>query len=542
MSDSGSNPISSSSDSGSDSADEGVQRSVAPPGGNASIEHYQEYIKYLQLQQGRLQQQNTSLNESNNILAAQQLKRSRKRPQIPSSRVPSVSQGSVAPSMSSASSVVASDSSKMGDIDSDKLILSLAKKYALTTEMFLPDKVIFQTDCPDPLVDFSNPNRYTKRSTEKDALVAELYASIDHVLHARMRTNLFFNQFGSGMQQARSSFLNSLRTVAGGIFNMPNEYFVSKYDRTSLRQVTDLIGWEAGKGKMYDIFKAPILYPDHVVNEKKIFKNWIVIAKVIKVAICGKMSLYSKARGGPPSYAKIWRLTSCTPGLIAFGVTSIIFILSPDQEFSGDGVGAISSIAYHSLFQTVKKFFIVKWTHQRIKSIVDEINGYVFGGTVKMQPSDDTQCTVECVTESLDRIMAALDASDSDSNDESLEYVNLQEQANKDVHLATVAAAPTITTSQPTMFTVDTPRLEVAAPGPAVIPQPSISTPPIPTPMAPHAETSANPQDQSEDALPAAGLIGVAKSQAKTSRGKKKTKSSANDITTIRRSSRHTTT
>jgi len=82
------------------------------------------------------------------------------------------------------------------------------------------------------------------------------------------------------MQQARSSFLNSLRTVAGGIFNMPNEFFVSKYDRTSLPQVTDLIGWEAGKGKMYDIFKAPILYPDHVVNEKKVFKNWLVIAKV----------------------------------------------------------------------------------------------------------------------------------------------------------------------------------------------------------------------------------------------------------------------
>jgi hypothetical protein len=82
------------------------------------------------------------------------------------------------------------------------------------------------------------------------------------------------------MQQARSSFLNGLRTVAGGIFNMPNEYFVSKYDRTSLPQVTDLIRWEVGKGKVYDIFKAPILYPDHVVNEKKCFKNWIVIAKV----------------------------------------------------------------------------------------------------------------------------------------------------------------------------------------------------------------------------------------------------------------------
>ncbi|KAG2757675.1 hypothetical protein P692DRAFT_20639829, partial [Suillus brevipes Sb2] len=174
-------------------------------------------------------------------------------------------------------------------------------------------------------------------------------------------------------------FLNSLRTIAGGIFNMPNEFFVSKYNRTSLSQVTDLIGWVAGKGKAYDIFKAPILYPDHIVNEKKIFRNWIVIAKIRSVAVCGKMSLYFKARGRPPSYAKMWKLTSCTPGLIAFSVTSIIFI-PPDQKFSGDGlgVGAISSIMYHSLFQTVKKFFIVKWNHQHIKSVIEQINGYVF--------------------------------------------------------------------------------------------------------------------------------------------------------------------
>ncbi|KAG2104266.1 hypothetical protein BD769DRAFT_1367146 [Suillus cothurnatus] len=343
------------------------------------------------------------------------------------------------------------------------------------------------------------------------------------------------------MQQACSSFLNSLRTVAGGIFNMPNEFFVSKYDRTSLPQVTDLIGWEAGKGKMYDIFKAPILYPDHVVNEKKVFKNWLVIAKVIKVAICGKMSLYSKARGGPPSYAKIWKLTSCTPGLIAFGVTSIIFILSPDQEFSGDGVGAISSITYRSVFQTVKKFFIIKWTHQRIKSIVDQINGYVFDGVVKMQPTDDIQHTVEHVTGSLDRVMAALDASDSDSeSDSTLEYVDLSVWANKDAHHSTVAAAAAIATSQP----IDTLQLK-AAPGPIIqgntSPQPSISTPYLPTPMEPQAETPPNPEDQSEDVL-AAGLIGVTvtKSQAKAPRGKKKSKSPANDLAATHRSSRHT--
>ncbi|KAG1790860.1 uncharacterized protein HD556DRAFT_1241668, partial [Suillus plorans] len=290
------------------------------------------------------------------------------------------------------------------------------------------------------------------------------------------------NQFGSGMQQARSSFLNSLRTVAGGIFNMPNEFFVSNTtELPSHRSQTDRMG--SRQGKAYDIFKAPILYPDHIVNEKKIFRNWIVIAKAMKVAVCGKMSLYSKARGGPPSYAKMWKLTSCTPGLITFSVTSIIFILSPDQEFSGDGVGAISSIAYHSLFQTVKKFFVVKWNHQRIKSVVEQINGYVFDGTVKTQPSNDTQCTMEQVTESLDRVMAALDASDSDSNDDSdsLEYVNLPVQAANIHPTVTAAAAATISTLQP-KTAVDAPQLEAAARNPK--PQ---SRSPKPQPRAYHS-------------------------------------------------------
>jgi len=82
------------------------------------------------------------------------------------------------------------------------------------------------------------------------------------------------------MQQAQLSFINGLCSVAGSIFNMLNEYFVSKYNRKSVPQVTDLIGWEAGKGKVFNVFKAPILYSDNVVNEKRVFKNWLVLAKV----------------------------------------------------------------------------------------------------------------------------------------------------------------------------------------------------------------------------------------------------------------------
>ncbi|KAG1802202.1 uncharacterized protein HD556DRAFT_1194086, partial [Suillus plorans] len=116
--------------------------------------------------------------------------------------------------------------------------------------------------------------------------------------------------------------------------------------------------------------------------------------------------------GGPPTYAKMWKLNSCTPGMIAFGVTSIIFMLSPNQEFSGDGIGAISSIPYHTIFRAVKRFFIVKWTHERIKAIVGQINGYVFDNVAQTE-EDDTSGQPE---DMVDRVMAALDDSDSSSD------------------------------------------------------------------------------------------------------------------------------
>ncbi|KAG2153801.1 uncharacterized protein EDB93DRAFT_1248698 [Suillus bovinus] len=424
MSDSDSNSTSFSLDSGSDSADEGTQcRPVAPPSSGASIEHYQEGTISVAI-------------DICNICAT-----------------PSASE-------STATSGTTPDSLKTSGVD--KVILGLAKKYALITEMFLPDKVIFQMDCPDPPVDFSSLACYAKKSTEKSALITELYTSIDYTVACSDANKSFLQPVECN--KLALQFLNSLHSVAGGIFNMPNEFFVSKYDRNSLPQVMDLIGWEAGKGQAYDIFKRA---------------------------------------GGPPSYAKIWKLTSCTPGLIAFGVTSIILILSPDQEFSGDGVGAIFLISYHSIFKTVKKIFILKCAHQRIKSVVEKINGYVFDGTVKTQPSNDTSCTVEHITKSLDHIMAALDASDSDDSDlnqsdEELEYVNLP--ATKDTHHSTAATAVTITPSTPSPSV----SAAVAAPDRPTVtsdirdypdaPHTSILTPQLPTFMALQAEILGDPE------------------------------------------------
>ncbi|KAG1861662.1 hypothetical protein F4604DRAFT_1929730 [Suillus subluteus] len=500
------------SDSSLDSADEDDRdQHVAPPGEGASVEHFQEYIKYLQLQHGKLEQRNVTLNESNNVLNAQQLKRSHKRPlKVPSSNtISSASQPSSGLSAASPPAPSATSASSKAS-DTDKLILGLAKKYAITTEMFLPDKVNFQTDCPDPPADISSPNRYARKSTEKDALVTELYVSINFVLHPRMRTNTFYNQFGTRMQQARSSFINGLRSVAGSIFNMPNEYFMLKYNRNSALQVTDLIGWEAGKGKVFDVFKAPILYPDNVVNEKRAFKNWLVLAKVLKVAVCGKMSLFPKACGGLPPYAKIWQLTSCTPGLIAFGVTS--------------------------------KFFVVKWGHERIKNIVQQINNYIFDGATKTQPDCTLDTAVEDVTDSLDRVMAALDA-ESDSDGASL-YDPEPSTETKTRHKSPPISLPPTPAVSQTVHSTPAPIVhnDLAISGPSVSESTSSSTQSLPVAAVPHA-AAASVNIQTVEATPEGVLAAAdtgtsAKTQRKAVRNKK-IKASVNEAE-VRRSSRNT--
>jgi len=140
---------------------------------------------YLQLEKGKLEERNATLNTANNVLASQQLKRHHKRSpsQVPSSSISSQSE-------SRPSSTVTVSCASESD---DELIQALGKKYALTTEMFAPSKSIFQSPCPDPPADISGPRCYAKKSDEMAALATELYASIDHKLHPYMRKNDFVN-------------------------------------------------------------------------------------------------------------------------------------------------------------------------------------------------------------------------------------------------------------------------------------------------------------------------------------------------------------
>lgn len=95
--------------------------------------------------------------------------------------------------------------------------------------------------------------------------------------------------------------------------------------------------------------------------------------------------------------------------------TQVIFLLSPDTEFPGSGVGKSSTINYKDLFFQYKKLLITKWETKQIKTIVTNINRYVFGAA-KLSTSMDP-AGAEDFSEEINRAMLALDM-DTDSEED----------------------------------------------------------------------------------------------------------------------------
>lgn len=95
--------------------------------------------------------------------------------------------------------------------------------------------------------------------------------------------------------------------------------------------------------------------------------------------------------------------------------TQVIFLLSPDTEFPGSGVGKSSTINYKDLFFQYKKLLIMKWETKWIKKIVANINRYVFGAA-KLSASMDP-AGAEDFSEEINRAMLALDM-DTDSEED----------------------------------------------------------------------------------------------------------------------------
>jgi len=100
-----------------------------------------------------------------------------------------------------------------------------------------------------------------------------------------------------------------------------------------------------------------------------------------------------------------------------------MFLLSPDNEFPGTGIGVTSKIMYRSVFREYKRLLIIKWTDARVQAVVTEMNTFVFGqpgmGGAKSKTGTMAE---EDLTAQLDAALAAMDATglsdDSDANED----------------------------------------------------------------------------------------------------------------------------
>ncbi|KAG1838308.1 hypothetical protein F4604DRAFT_1533393, partial [Suillus subluteus] len=213
---------------------------------------------------------------------------------------------------------------------------------------------------------------------------------------------------------ARSNEIKKLRGIAGDIFDLPGKYFSNaSYDRAEIVEIQKMFG-VSGKTQAYKIF-PPLLFPSlqEDTTLKTVFGNWTLFAKILRASLYGVTSLHQEPCGGSKTNARKWSFQQVTPGSIAWAAVIVchfdcaIFLLLPDTEFPGSGVGKSSTINYKDLFFQYKKLLITKWETKRIKNITTNINRYVFG-VAKLSTSMDP-AGAEDFSEEINRAMLALD-------------------------------------------------------------------------------------------------------------------------------------
>ncbi|KAI6010040.1 hypothetical protein BKA83DRAFT_4504034 [Pisolithus microcarpus] len=135
-----------------------------------------------------------------------------------------------------------------------------------------------------------------------------------------------------------------------------------------------------------------LLFKDMKVNMRKPFLNWRPLGQILRAALWGKASL-----------------AEVTPGLVAWAATICMFLLSPDSEFPGNGIGHTSKIDYYDIFRAYKQVLVVKWTDAHIQHVISEMNSFVFGKSGIGLAQTKTG-VIENLSAEIDAALAAMDA------------------------------------------------------------------------------------------------------------------------------------
>ncbi|KIJ07424.1 hypothetical protein PAXINDRAFT_19379 [Paxillus involutus ATCC 200175] len=290
-------------------------------------------------------------------------------------------------------------------------IQGLAKKFGVMGEMFFPGTQLLSRT-PNQVGPYPLPTdatRYASQCAEEDAILAEPDSMLpDHLLKIRSSGH-FADVFETHIGMGRSSEMYKVREVASEIFDLPARYFASKFQgRLQVPEICTMLGVDTNNPR-YRIW-PPVFFAGGVVDMRKPFSNWKILAQILKVVFWGKASLGHDTirRGGPKTNATLWSAVSCTPGCISWAAVATIFILSVDSEFSKSGTGATSQILYRCMFREYKRFLVKQWDAPAIQEVVQEINQYVFGRPNTTAKAKSTTMSHEDLTAEIDAAMAAM--------------------------------------------------------------------------------------------------------------------------------------
>ncbi|KAG1738754.1 hypothetical protein EDB19DRAFT_1909157 [Suillus lakei] len=109
-----------------------------------------------------------------------------------------------------------------------------------------------------------------------------------------------------------------------------------------------------------------------------VFGNWEPLAKAIRIVMFGENSLDISGWPHAKCNAQKWGTMSCTPGLLAWGWVTLIFIVSSNTSFMKAGVGMKSQLPYAAMFTAYKQLWVTLWDQPHICTIHKKIDAYVW--------------------------------------------------------------------------------------------------------------------------------------------------------------------
>ncbi|KAG2747247.1 hypothetical protein P692DRAFT_201867131 [Suillus brevipes Sb2] len=259
----------------------------------------------------------------------------------------------------------------------EETISIYARKYGMMIEMF-PSSNLLNKHLPDSPTPFDSTDRYATASTQESAFLDKLYCHFPESLHKVMESSYFSDLVLKSIPDACANEIKILRGVAGDIFNLPSKYFSNtSYDRANVPQIQRLLRVTSSTNLAYKTF-PPVLFPELKEDRslKTVFRNWLLLARILKASLRGITSLHhASSGGGTHTNSMKWSIRQVTPSCIAWAAVLIVTNIN------------------HHIFKAARPLALDSAVHEDFTNAID-----CTLAVLDMDSSDDGTETVEDVT------------------------------------------------------------------------------------------------------------------------------------------------